>query len=87
MLTPDTFIDAFQGAKRQFTNQFITDATFNKAANAYIDAQTAFAKTLTKNTLDITAYSADTVTKFFFPKEEKVSKAKVTVVSKDEATA
>ncbi len=70
MFTPDFFIDTFQGAKKTVTNAVFKDATLNKAAHAYIDAQTAFAKVLTNNTIEMTRYSVDSLSKVLFPKKE-----------------
>jgi hypothetical protein len=76
MFTPDFFIDSFQSTKRMLTNQVFKDPTLNKAAHNYIDAQTAFAKMLTANTLDLAKYSVESVSKVLFPKkEEKAPKA------------
>ena len=85
MFTPDFYIDLFQSSKRQLTNQVYKDDTLNKACNAFIDAQTAFAKMMVKNYIDVSAYSADAMSKVFFPKQEEVTKAKVTKASKAEA--
>lgn len=87
MFTPESFVSAVQNTKRVFVNQYVSDATLKKAALAYVDTQEAFAQTLVKNTIDITTYYVESVNQYLFPKQEKVSKAKVTVVSKDEATA
>ena len=77
MFTPDFYIDSFQSTKRMLTNQVYKDETLNKAAHAFIDAQTAFAKMLTKNALDLATYSVDSISKVFYPQvEEKTVKAK-----------
>ena len=76
MFTPDFYIDSFQSTKKIITNQVFKDPTLNKAAHNYIDAQTAFAKMLTANTVDMAKYSVDSVSKVLFPKkEEKAAKA------------
>ena len=90
MFTPDTFIDTFQETKRTLTNQFIKDSTLNKAAHDYINAQTAFAKMLTKNALDITTYFVTFTSNQFYPttdtvQEEKEVKARKTSKAKAEA--
>ena len=87
MFTPESFVAQVQNTKRVFVNQYVSNETYKKAAHAYIDAQEAFAQTLVKNTIDVTTHTVETVGQYIFPKQEKVSKAKVTVVSKDEATA
>lgn len=75
MFSPDFYIDTFQETKRVITNQVFKDPTLNKAANDYINAQTAFAKMLAHNTIDLTKYSVDSVSKVLFPKEAEVTKA------------
>jgi hypothetical protein len=70
MFTPDFYIDLFQSSKRQFTNQVYQDETLNKACNAFIDAQTAFAKMMAKNYIDLSKYNADTMSKIFFPQKD-----------------
>jgi hypothetical protein len=76
MFTPEFYIDLFQSSKRQMTNQVYKDDTLNKACNSFIDAQTAFAKMLAKNYIDLAAYSADSISKVMFPKKEETVKAK-----------
>ena len=70
MFTPEFYIDLFQSSKRQLTNQVYKDDTLNKACNAFIDAQTAFAKMMVKNYIDLSAHSADTMTSVFFPQKD-----------------
>jgi len=77
MFTPDFYIDLVQSTKRQLTNQVYKDATLNQAANNFIDAQTAFAKMLAKNYIDLATYSVESISKVFYPQvEEKTVKAK-----------
>lgn len=73
--TPDFYIDSLQSTKKNFTNKIITDKTLNKAAQDYIDAQTAFAKMLSKNATDLAKYSVDSLGDKFFP-QVKVAKDK-----------
>lgn len=68
--SPDYIIDTVQTVKRVVTDQVYKDPTLNKAANDYITAQTQFAKMLAKNTIDLTTYSVESVSKFLFPKLE-----------------
>lgn len=75
MFSPDFFIDTFQETKRAVTNQVIKDPTLNKAAQDYINAQTAFAKMLTRNAVDLTKYSVDSISKVLFPQPVEVTKA------------
>ena len=70
MFTPEFFIDTFQSTKKAVTNAVFQDKTLNKAAHAYIDAQTAFAKVLVSNTIEMTRYSVDSVSSVLFPKKE-----------------
>jgi hypothetical protein len=65
MFTPDAIIDNIQGIKRSFTNQVITDPTLNKIAHDYIDAQTEFAKIMSRNSVTVAKYSAETLAKGF----------------------
>ena len=75
MFGPDFFIDTFQETKRVVTNQIFKDPTLNKAANDYINAQTAFAKMLSHNAVDLTKYSVDQISKVLFPQGVEVTKA------------
>lgn len=75
MFTPSLFIDIFQDTKRIVTNKVFTDPTLNKAANDYITAQTAFAKMLVNNAIDISKYSVESVSKVLFPQGVEVTKA------------
>jgi hypothetical protein len=68
MFTPEFYIDLFQSSKRQLANQIVKDETLNKACNSFIDAQTAFAKMITKNYVDVSTYSVDAISKVLFPK-------------------
>ena len=73
----DYVIDSIQTFKKVLTDQVIKDPTLHKAAINYIDAQTNFAKMLGHNTVDIVKYSVDSLSKYFFPKQE-VAKAQAT---------
>ncbi len=73
MFSPDFYIDSFQNTKKVVTNAIFKDQTLNKAAHAYIDAQTAFAKVLTNNTIEMTRYSVDRVSAVLFPKKAEAS--------------
>ena len=75
MFSPTFFIDTVQDTKRIVTNQVFKDPTLNKAANDYITAQTAFAKMLVNNAIDLSKYSVDSISKVLFPKEQEVTKA------------
>jgi hypothetical protein len=70
--TPSFIIDSIQSTKRTVTDQVFKDATLNKAAHDYINAQTAFAKMLANNTIEMTKYSVDSISKVLFPKKEEV---------------
>lgn len=76
MFTPEFYIDSFQSTKRMMTDKVIADPTLNKAANDFITAQTAFAKMLAKNYIDLSTYSVEAMSKVFFPKKEETVKAK-----------
>ena len=75
--TLEAHIDAFQTTKRGLTDKIITDPTLNKAAHQQIDAQTTFAKMLSKNFADLAKYSVDSFANKAFPqtKEKATTKA------------
>lgn len=75
-ITADFMIDTFQSIKKGLTDKIITDKTLNKAAHDYINAQTAFAKMLTHNAVDIAKYSADSITNVWFPKQAEKATAR-----------
>ena len=75
MFTPAFFIDTFQDTKRTITNYVFKDPTLNKAANDYITAQTAFAKMLVNNAIDISKYSVDSISKVLFPQDMGITRA------------
>ena len=75
MFSPAFFIDAFQDTKRIVTNHVFKDPTLNKAANDYITAQTAFAKMLMNNAIDLSKYSVESIGKVLFPQPVEVTKA------------
>ncbi len=70
MFTPHFFIESFQSTKKLVTDQVFKDPALNKAAHAYIDAQTQFAKMVVNNTIDMTKYSVESVSKVLFPKKD-----------------
>ena len=70
MFTPMFCIESIQNAKKVVTDQLFKDPALNKAAHAYIDAQTQFAKMAITNTIDMAKYSVDSVSKYLFPKKE-----------------
>lgn len=70
MFNPEFFIDSFQGAKKSVTDKVFKDQVLNKAAHAYIDAQTAFAKMMVRNTIDVAKHSVDSISKVLFPQNK-----------------
>ena len=70
MFSPHFYIDSFQSTKKIITDQIYKDPALNKAAHAYIDAQTQFAKMAVNNTIDMAKYSVESVSKYLFPKKE-----------------
>jgi hypothetical protein len=70
MFGPDFYIDSIQNMKKVVTNQIFKDATLNKAAHAYIDAQTKFVKVVAGNAIDMAKYSVETLSTYWFPKKE-----------------
>lgn len=75
MFTPEFFIDTIQETKRVVTNQIFKDPVLNRTANDYINAQTAFAKMLSRNTIDLTKYSIDSIGKYLFPQDRGIKKS------------
>lgn len=73
LYSPEFYIDSFQNTKKLVTDKVITDKTLNKAAHNFIDAQTAFAKVLVNNTLDIAKVVTDNVTEKVLQKTKKAS--------------
>ncbi len=70
MFTPLFYIDSFQNTKKIVADQVFKDPALNKAAHAYIDAQTQFAKMAVNNTIDMAKYSVETISKYMFPKKD-----------------
>ncbi len=56
--------------KKIVADQIFKDPALNKAAHAYIDAQTQFAKMAVNNTIEMAKYSVESVSKVLFPKKE-----------------
>jgi hypothetical protein len=69
--SPEFYIDSFQNTKKLVTDKVITDTTLNKAAHSYIEAQTAFAKVLVNNTLDISKLITDNLSDKLIKKTTK----------------
>ena len=70
MFSPIFYIESFQNTKKIVADQIFKDAALNKAAHAYIDAQTQFAKMAVNNTIDMAKYSVESISKHWFPKKE-----------------
>ena len=70
MFSPQFFVDTFQNTKKVVADQIFKDPALNKAAHAYIDAQTQFAKMAINNTIEMAKYSVDSISKHWFPKKE-----------------
>ncbi len=87
MFTPHFFIDTIQDTKRIVTNKVITDPTLNKAANDYIVAQTAFAKMLVNNAIEISKHSVESFSRVLFPQTSEVTKPARAKAAKAETTA
>ena len=69
--SPEFYIDSFQNTKKIVTDKVITDKTLNKAAHSYIDAQTAFAKVLLGNAMDIAKVFNENVAEKFLQKTKQ----------------
>ena len=70
IMNPSYYIDSFQSLKRSLTNKVITDPTLNKAANSFIDAQTAWAKMVAENSIELTTHFFDQLAKTTCPKKD-----------------
>jgi len=84
MFSPSFYIESFQNTKKVVTNQVIKDPTLNKAAHAYIDAQTKFALMLADNAVELAKYSVESLSKVMFPKNKENSAAPYKVEPKAE---
>jgi len=69
MFTPDSFIEAYQNTKRVFVNTVVTDKVIKQSVLDLIDAQTAFAKTVSQNAIYLAKYSTDAYASVLFPKK------------------
>jgi hypothetical protein len=69
-MNPSYYIDSFQSLKRSLTNKVITDEILNKAANSFIDAQTAWAKMVAENSIDLTKHYFDQIAKVTYTKKD-----------------
>ena len=70
MFSPDFYIDSVQNSKKMVANYIFKDATLNKAAHSYIDAQTKFAKIVVDNTINAAKYSVEAYNNYWYPKKE-----------------
>ena len=70
MFSPVFYIESFQNTKKIVSDHIFKDPALNKAAHAYIDAQTQFAKMAVNNTIDMVKYSVESVSKYVFPKKD-----------------
>lgn len=73
MFTPNFYIDSFQSLKHDFTDKVITDPILNKAANSFIDAQTAWAKMVVENATAVTKYVLEKQAKAMFPEQKEAA--------------
>ena len=64
MFSPVFYIESFQNTKKIVSDHIFKDPALNKAAHAYIDAQTQFAK------MAVVKYSVESVSKYVFPKKD-----------------
>jgi len=70
MFTPDFYIESIQNAKKAVANAVIADKALNKAAHSYIDAQTAFAKVLVSNTIEVTRFAVEKASTVLFSRKD-----------------
>ncbi len=73
MFSPVFYIESFQNTKKIVADQVFKDPALNKAAHAYIDAQTQFAKMAVNNTIDMAKYSVESISKVLFPKKDSAA--------------
>jgi len=73
MFTPDFYIDSLQNTKKLIADKVITDPALNKAATAYIDAQTKFAKMIVTNSIELARYSVENFNNYCFPKKDSTA--------------
>ena len=71
IMNPSYYIESFQSLKRSLTNKVITEPVLNKAANSFIDAQTAWAKMVAENSLDLTKHYFDQLARVTSTKKAK----------------
>ena len=74
MFIHNQFIDAVQGAKKQFVNTMVIDAKFKEELNKLIDAQAAATKTSVEASLAIASAfvkNAQDAVKAFVPAKSK----------------
>ncbi len=74
MFIHNQFIDAVQGAKKQFVNTMVTDAKFKEELNKLIDAQATATKTSVEASLAIASAfvkNAQDAVKAFVPATSK----------------
>lgn len=84
MFSPIFYLDMFQNTKKVVTDQIFKDPALNKAAHAYIDAQTQFARMVITNTIDIAKYSVESVSHVLFPQIKERTAAPYKVEPKAE---
>ncbi len=60
----NSFIDTFQGAKTQFLNTVVTDKKVREPLQAFVDAQTTFAKEVVKISDTVYNQTVEQVEKF-----------------------
>lgn len=53
MLNPNQFIDTVQNGKKQVITTFVSDETIRDSLIKVVDAQTAFVKTATETSLEL----------------------------------
>ena len=64
----DTAIDAVQDAKANFVKTFVKNEALAKPLNAFVESQRAFAKQVSKTSLDVLTASYEAAQKLAFPK-------------------
>lgn len=67
-------IDTVQGFKSTLINSFVTEDAYKKPLQAFIDAQTSFAKAAAQSVYDVTTKLGEDITKFDAQKAFSFSK-------------
>ena len=71
MYSIEFYLDYVGNVKKNITRKIINDPTLLDASEKFIDAQVSWAKSIYKVGCNLTKYSAESITKVWFPQNEK----------------